>query len=210
MKTFAPLLCILSMGLCPARAAELLWAGFDAAELGSIANQPGWTAAAWLNTQTAQVSAARSFSPANALELPWHADGSSALYTNFLSTYDPANEHPVIRWSARLSLDNTNTLFQIGLRNSAAGKFLSFQNSPGRGSFGFNHAAPGFIPLVTGSFIDATAWYNRSSNTYRFDYDNAASVLWGPTDDPVHPHPVQPVPRHPPHQHRRQHRRVLR
>lgn len=185
MKMTGLVLCLACAAGPTAFAAQHLWESFDAFPAGSIAVQTGWTRAVWLGTQTAQVSSAQSYSPANALELPWHAAGSSAVYTNFTSTYVPGAEHPVVRFSAKYFLDNTNTPFQIGLRNSAAGIYLSFQNDNGRGAFGITHAVPGFIPLVTGFFVDVTAWYNRSNNTYRLDHDNAASVLWGPADDPT-------------------------
>ncbi|NCA83731.1 MAG: hypothetical protein EOM72_13510 [Opitutae bacterium] len=181
MKTFAMSLCILSIGLSTAPAAEHLWDNFDAYDLGSIAAVPGWSAAAWLGTQTAQVSAAQTYSPSNALELPWHANGFSAVYTNFTSTYDPATGHPVIRWSAKLFLENTNTPFQIGLRNSAAGAFLAFRSTAGTGTYGFN-APIGAVPVASNRFVDVTGYYNRSNNTYRLDCDNTYAVPWTLSD----------------------------
>ncbi len=164
-----------------AQSAEHLWDPFDAYPEGSVADQSGWTRAPWLNTQTALVSSVRAYSAPHALELPWHADGSSAVYTNFVSTYAPGAEHPIIRFSARIYQENTNTAFQLGIRNSVAGHFLSFQSANGRGTFGFEHADSG-RPLTTNDFVEIIGYYNRSNNTYRFDYDNAHAVLWGPAD----------------------------
>lgn len=166
-------------------AGEHLWEDFDACATGSIADQPGWTQASGFGTQTGQITNTRFYTPSNSLELPWHAGGSSAVFTNLDSTYVSGAEHPVIRFSAKLLLENTNTPFQVGIRNSAAGKYLSFQNNSGLGSFGILHTTPAFIPLVTGFYVDVTAWYNRSNNTYRFDYDNASSFPWMSSDDPT-------------------------
>jgi hypothetical protein len=168
-----------------ASAAEHLWESFDGATTGSVAALPGWTRAAWLGTTTAQVSMAHACSQPHALELPWHASGSSAVFTNFSSTY-ATNEHPVIRCSASLYLAATSTPFQIGLRNSAAGHFLKFINTNGYGQFGFQTHDVHFAPLATGTFADVTFFYNRSNNTYRLDYLFTNRVPWALADsDPV-------------------------
>jgi hypothetical protein len=181
MKTLGLLICLLGIATT-ALAEEHLWDNFDEAAVGSIADQTGWASASWLSTQTAQVSSAESFSPSNSLELAWHANGSSAGYTNFSSSYNPSNDHPVIRFSARLYIENTNVPFQIGICKSTGADFLSFQNKNGSGVFGF-HPFNTAIPLVTGSFVDVIGYYNRSNNTYRLDYDNVTVVPWGPSDE---------------------------
>ena len=171
----------LALGLAlgsTAYASEYLWNNFDIAPTGSVVNLPGWTRAAWLGTQTAQVSAAQSFSPVHSLELPWKTNGSSAVYTNFNSIYNPTGEHPVIRFSAKLFLENTNTLFQIGLRNTNNAAFLSFQSAGGYGTFGFTNYDIVFVPLVTSRFVDVTAYYNRSNNYYRLDYACTNRLAW--------------------------------
>ena len=160
-------------------AGEQLWANFDTAATGSVANLSGWTRPAWLpGTLTAQVSAAQAYSPANSLEFPWHVNGSSAVYTNFNSIYNPTGEHPVIRCAARLFLQNTNTIFQLGLRNAGDSAFLSFQSDGGYGVFGFTNFYSVFVPLATSRFVDVTLYYNRSNNYYRLDYDGTNRLPW--------------------------------
>lgn len=179
MKTMGLFLC-LSMGiLTAAHARENLWENFDAYPVGSIAAQPGWARASWLNTQTAQVSTVQAHSPSHSLELPWNANGCSAAYTNFLAAYDPASNHPVIRCSAKLFLQNTNIALQFGLRNATDGAALSFLNTNGYGLFGFTNYDVVFIPLATGRFVDVTMFYNRSNNFYRLDYDYTNRLAWG-------------------------------
>ncbi len=170
---------------CAASAADHLWQDFDSVSTGSVTALPGWTRATWLGTTTAQVSMANAYSQPRSLELSPHASGSSAVYTNFSSTYT-TNEHPVIRCSASLYLASTSTLFQIGLRNSAAGHFLKFINTNGVGRFGFQDHDLDSAPLVTGTFVDVTFFYNRSNNTCRLDYFFTNRVPWILSDsDPV-------------------------
>lgn len=185
MKAIRLLLCFLFAGLASASAAEHLWDDFNAYPEGDLPGQPGWTSAAWLDTQPALVSGEWAHSWPFSMTLPWHADGTAAVFTNFASTYT-TNEHPVIRCSARLRLDNTNTPFRIGLRNSAAGHFLVFTNTSGYGSIGFQYHDVVFVPLATGAFTDVTFFYNRSNNTYRLDVDFSNRVNWALADsDPV-------------------------
>ena len=83
-----------------ASAAEFLCENFDSAPTGSVANAAGWTRASWLGGITGRIENVGAYvSPSNALELAWDATASSAVFTNFNSTYTPA-EHPVIRCSA--------------------------------------------------------------------------------------------------------------
>lgn len=186
MKLILLLPCILMASVSAASAAEPLWDNFDAYPTGSIASQPGWTTAAWLATQPGLVSDIEVYATSHILELPWHPAGSAAVFTNFTSTYT-TNEHPHIRCSVRLRLSDTNTPFQIGLRNSAAGHFLKFMNTDsGYGQFGFQHHDVHFAPLVTSAFVDVTFFYNRSNNTYRLDYFFTNRVPWVLADsDPV-------------------------
>ena len=186
MKPIVHMLIVLLAGGHAAHAAEHLWDDFDAYSPGSIADQPGWAAAPWLNTQTAMVVAANSYSPSNALALPQHINGSSAVHADFISTYSPETEHPVIRFSARIFMGNTNIPFEVGLRNSAAGAFLAFRGANGTGTFGFNTPGAGAIPLISNRHVDVTGYYNRSHNTYRLDYDNTYVVPWTLSDsDPT-------------------------
>lgn len=183
MKFFR-LLPVVAWGLATAApAAEHLWNGFDTCAPGSIAGQPGWSRAPWVNTRTAQVSAARAYSSSNSLELPLHADGSSAAYTNFQAVYFPASNHPVIRCSAMLYNRDTNAVFQIGLRDSASGRFLAFQPLAGQGTLGFVNPAPVAVPFVTNRFANATFHYNRSNNHYRLDYDYTNRLPWTTNTD---------------------------
>ncbi len=181
MKTIPLLLCFLMAGLSSADAAEHLWDDFNAYPEGDLPGQLGWTSAAWLGTQPALVTGERAWSWPRSMKLPWHADGTAAVFTNFASTYTP-NEHPVIRCSARLWLANTNTPFRIGLRNSAAGHFLVFTNTSGYGAFGFQHHDVVFVPLETNRFTDFTFYYNRSNNTYRLDYAFSNRLIWATSD----------------------------
>jgi hypothetical protein len=184
MKTGMITLGVILEFFATAHAAELLWANFDTNPVGSIATQPGWARAAWLTTtQTGQVSSAGSYSDSHCLELPWHANGSSAVYTNFNSIYDPTNEHPVIRCSAKLFTPNTNMPFQVGLRNTNDGSFLKFTSGGGLGLFGFLYHDAVFVPLVTNRFADVTFFYNRSNNEYRLDYDDTNRLTWGWSSD---------------------------
>ena len=165
--------------LAPARAAELLWANFDTNPVGPVSAVPGWTRAAWIaNSQTGQVSSAGSYSDSHSLELPWHSNGCTAVCTNFNSVYNPSNEHPVIRCSAKIFTPNTNMFFQLGLRDSASSNFLSYQTTNGYGVFGFRFRDSVFVPLVTGRFADVTFFYNRSNHFMRLDYDNTNRLAW--------------------------------
>ncbi|MGD9611992.1 MAG: LamG-like jellyroll fold domain-containing protein [Kiritimatiellia bacterium] len=184
MKTIRLCLCLICAFGSAASGSELLWADFDADPIGSVANLPGWTRAAWLNTQTAQVSSAGSYSDSHCLELPWHASGSSAVQTNFSAGYHPTSAHPVIRFSAKLFTPNSNTFFQLGLRNAASGAFLSFQSEGGYGTFGTETHDVVFVPLVTNRFADVTFFYNRSNNYYRLDYDHTNRLAWGSNNAP--------------------------
>ncbi len=179
MKTIRMFLC-LALTLCSAAsAAELLWNDFDAAPTGSVAALPGWTRATWLGGQTGRVVAVGAFhSPSHTLELPWAASGATAVYTNLQSTYNSANEHPVIRCSAKFYFSNTNAFFQLGLRNPDTGHFLSFQSTNGYGVFGFSYRDIVFVPLVPDRFVDVTFFYNRSNNHYRLDYDYTNRLAW--------------------------------
>ena len=180
-RLFPCLLCALGVS---ASAAEHLWADFDAAPTGSVANLPGWTRASWLGGITARVDNINySHSPSNILELPWNATASSAVFTNFNSTYT-TNEHPVIRCSAKLVTINTNAYFQLGLRNSASGAFLSFQGTNGYGTFGTETHDSVFFPLVNDRFVDVTFFYNRSNNHYRLDYDHTNRLAWSSNNAP--------------------------
>ncbi len=170
---------ILSLALSSAAsAAELLWTDFDSSPTGSVAALPGWSRAAWLGGLTGRVDNINySHSPSNILELTWNATASSAVYTNFTSTYT-TNEHPVIRCSAKLVTINTNAYFQLGLRNSASGALLAFEGTNGYGTFGFLYRDSIFIPLVNDRFVDVTFFYNRSNNHYRLDYDFTNRLAW--------------------------------
>ena len=123
MKTTRLFLC-LALAVCSAApAAELLWQDFDSAPTGSVAALPGWSRASWLGGLTGRVfNVDASHPPFNTLELVWNVIGSSAVFTNFNSAFNPANEHPVIRCSAKLHCSNTNAFFQLGLRDSKTGK----------------------------------------------------------------------------------------
>ena len=110
-RLFPCLLCALAAA---ASAAEHLWTDFDASPTGSVANVPGWTRAAWLGGITGRIDNINySHSPSNILELPWNATASSAVFTNFNSTYT-TNEHPVVRCSAKLHCSNTNAFSSSG------------------------------------------------------------------------------------------------
>ena len=177
MKASCLFLC-LTLGSA-AYASELLWNNFDTAATGSVANLAGWTRPAWLpGTLTAQVSAAQAYSPSNSLDFPWHATGSTAACTNFNSIYNPTNEHPVIRCSAKLFTANSNAYCLFGLRNSGTGALLSFAATNGYGTFGAETHDAVFVPLVTGRYTDVTFFYNRSNNYYRLDYDYTNRVPW--------------------------------
>lgn len=178
MKT-ARLALLLSLALsAPASAAELLWQNFDTSPTGSVAALSGWSRAAWLGGITGRVDDINyAWSDPNILELTWNATASSAVFTNFSSTYT-TNEHPVIRCSAKLLTANTNAFFQLGLRNSSATNFLSFQSTNGYGAFGFLFHDPVFFPLVHDRFVDVTFFYNRSNNSYRLDYDYTNRLAW--------------------------------
>ena len=170
-----------------APAAEFLWTGFDSSPTGSVAAIPGWSRASWVGGGLTALVANVNFShsPSNVLELPWNAVGSSAVFTNFVSTYVSTAEHPVVRFSAKIYCPNTNVFFQIGLRNSAAGHFLSFQNSNGYGCVGFQYRDTVFVPLVSNRFADVTVYYNRSNGYVRLDYDHTNRLAWNASD--VHP-----------------------
>ena len=177
MKALGTVLCWVGL-LTAANAAELLWQDFDSAPTGSVANVTGWTRAAWVGGITARVDNINySHSPSNILELPWNSVGSSAVYTNFNSTYT-TNEHPVIRCSAKLVTINTNAYFQLGLRNSSSGAHLAFEGTNGFGTFGFLYRDSVFIPLVNDRFVDVAFFYNRSNNHYRLDYDFTNRLAW--------------------------------
>ena len=129
-------LCLACAACSSAPAAELLWQDFDSVPTGSIANVSGWTRAIWLGGITARVDSVGAYaSPSNVLQLFRHAAAAAAVFTNFDSVYS-TNEHPVIRCSAKL-VAPTNVFFQIGLRNSTDGAFLSFQSTNGYGGLGF-------------------------------------------------------------------------
>lgn len=147
MKTTRLFLC-LALAVCSAApAAELLWQDFDSAPTGSVAALPGWSRASWLGGLTGRVfNVDASHPPFNTLELVWNVIGSSAVFTNFNSAFNPANEHPVIRCSAKLHCSNTNAFFQLGLRDSKTGNLLSFQSTNGYGCFGFIHRDKFFAP----------------------------------------------------------------
>ncbi len=182
-----PLSLFLALAAAPAApAAELLWENFDAAPTGSVAALPGWTRAAWLGGITGRVDNINySHSPSNILELPWNGTASSAVFTNFDSTYNPTNEHPVIRCSAKLVTINTNAYFQLGLRHSASGARLAFEGTNGYGTFGFLHRDSVFIPLVNDRFVDVTFFYNRSNNHYRLDYNFTNRLAWATNGEGV-------------------------
>ena len=185
MKTICLFLSLLCVRGAAASAAELLNERFDAAPAGSVAALPGWTRAAWLGGVTGRVDNVGAFvSPSNVLELPWNVTASSAVFTNFDSTYTPA-EHPVIRCSAKLVTANTNAFFQLGLRNSSTGDFLSFQSTNGYGAFGFLYHDAVFFPLVPDRFVDVTFFYNRSNNHYRLDYDWTNRLAWATNGEGV-------------------------
>ena len=168
----------LALASASASAAELLWQNFDTSPTGSVAALSGWSRAAWLGGITGRVDDINySWSDPNILELPWNGTASSAVFTNFSSTYT-TNEHPVIRCSAKLLTANTNAFFQLGLRNSSATNFLSFQSTNGYGAFGFLFHDPVFFPLVRDRFVDVTFFYNRSNNSYRLDYDYTNRLAW--------------------------------
>ena len=178
MKTTRLFLCLTLALVSPVFAAEHLWTDFDASPTGSVANLPGWTRASWLGGITARVDNINySHSPSNILELPWNATASSAVYTNFNSTYT-TNEHPVIRCSAKLATLNTNAYFQLGLRNSSSGARLTFEGTNGYGTFGTETHDVVFVPLVNDRFVDVTFFYNRSNNHYRLDYDWTNRLAW--------------------------------
>ncbi len=182
MKTTGLILCLAFAAVSAASAAELLWDDFDAAPTGSVANLPGWTRADWLGTTTGNiVSAGAYFSPSNTIELPWNANGSAAVYTNFSATYGTA-QHPVVRFSAKLETGNTNIFFRIGLRNSGTGSTLSLQGSNGYASLGFQYHDGAFVPLVLSRFADATFFYNRSNGQYRLDYNTTNILPWSDSD----------------------------
>ena len=186
MKPVLPALLAGLALLSSSQAGDRLWDPFDSYPAGSIADQPGWAAAPWLSTRTAQVSSVQYSSPSNSLELPWHADGSSAAFTNFVSTFSPGVEHPVIRWSARVFVENPDIVFELGLRNSAAGAFLHLRNEGGYASLGFTHLGALVFPFPSGRFVDVTAWYNRSNNLYRLDLDQTNVISWSLSDsDPT-------------------------
>ena len=184
MKTTRLFLCLVFAFCSAASAAELLWTDFDASPTGSVANLPGWTRAAWLGGITARVDNINySHSPSNILELPWNATASSAVYTNFNSTYT-TNEHPVIRCSAKLVTINTNAYFQLGLRNSSSGARLTFEGTNGFGTFGTETHDSVFFPLVNDRFVDVTFFYNRSNNYYRLDYNYTNRLAWTTNNAP--------------------------
>ena len=184
MKTTRLFLCLTLALVSPVFAAEHLWTDFDASPTGSVANLPGWTRASWLGGITARVDNINySHSPSNILELPWNATASSAVYTNFNSTYT-TNEHPVIRCSAKLATLNTNAYFQLGLRNSSSGARLTFEGTNGYGTFGTETHDVVFVPLVNDRFVDATFFYNRSNNHYRLDYNNTNRLAWSSNNAP--------------------------
>jgi len=181
MKTFCLFLCLLSTA---ASGAEWLCEDFDSASTGSIANLPGWTRAAWIGGITGRVADVNySHSPSNILELDWNATASSAVFTNFNSTYT-TNEHPVIRCSAKLFTAKTNAYFQLGLRNSASGDRLTFEGTNGFGTFGTETHDIVFVPLVHDRFVDVTFFYNRSNNHYRLDYDYTNRLAWSSNNAP--------------------------
>ena len=176
MKTFCLFLCLLGTA---ASGAEWLCEDFDSAPTGSVANLPGWTRAAWIGGITGRVADVNySHSPSNILVLPRNNGGSSsAVFTNFHSTYNPAHEHPVIRCSAKL-VTPSNIFFQLGLRDSASGAFLSFQPTNNFGGFGFLAHDWIIFPLVHDRFVDVTFFYNRSNNHYRCDYNYTNQIPW--------------------------------
>ena len=184
MKTTRLFLCLTLALVSPVFAAEHLWTDFDASPTGSVANLPGWTRASWLGGITARVDNINySHSPSNILELPWNATASSAVYTNFNSTYT-TNEHPVIRCSAKLATLNTNAYFQLGLRNSSSGARLTFEGTNGYGTFGTETHDVVFVPLVNDRFVDVTFFYNRSNNHYRLDYGYTNRLAWSTNNAP--------------------------
>lgn len=184
MKTTRLFLCLVFAICSAASAAELLWQDFDSVPTGSVAALPGWSRASWLGGLTGRVvNVDASHPPFNTLELVWNVIGSSAVYTNLDSSYNPTNEHPVIRCSAKLYCSNTNAFFQLGLRDSKTGNLLSFQSTNGYGCFGFIHRDKFFVPLVPDRFIDVTFFYNRSNNQYRCDFDFTNRLAWTTNDE---------------------------
>ena len=176
MKTTCLFLCLIATA---ASAADLLNEDFDSAPTGSVAAVADWTRATWLGGLTGRVAnVGASTSPSNVVELDWNAVGSSAVYTNLASSYNPTNEHPVIRCSAKLLCSNTNAFFQIGLRDANTGRLLSFQSTNGYGVFGFLYRDVVFVPLVPNRFADVTFFYNRSNNYQRLDYDFTNRLAW--------------------------------
>ena len=172
--------------LATAQAAELLWANFDSDAVGPVSAVPGWARAEWVSSsQTGQVSSAGSYSDSHCLELPWHANGCTAVYTNFNSDYNPTHEHPVIRCSAKIFTPNTNMFFQLGLRHSASSNFLSFEGRNGYGVLGTTTHDSGFYPLVSNRFVDVTLFYNRSNNHYRLDYNGTNRLAWSTNNAPA-------------------------
>lgn len=169
-----------------AAATEMLWQNFDATPTGSVANVTGWARASWLATSRTGsiVSIGAYVSPSNVVEMPWNAAGSSAVYTNFTAAYNPTSESPVIRCSARLLTANSNMYFQMGLRNSGSGAFLSFEGTNGYGTFGTETHDVVFVPLASDRFVDVTFFYNRSNNYYRLDYDFTNRLAWSSNNAP--------------------------
>ena len=185
MKKLSLFFCLLGAIGSVAPAAELLWQNFDSVPTGSVAALPGWTRAAWLGGITGRVADVNySYSPSNILELDWNSTASSAVFTNFHSTYNPTNEHPVIRCSAKLFTGNTNAYFQFGLRNSCSGARLTFEGTNGFGTFGTETHDVVFVPLVNDRFVDVTFFYNRSNNYYRLDYDYTNRLAWSTNNAP--------------------------
>lgn len=185
MNMFARSLCLFLALASAAPATEILWQNFDTAATGSVATLFGWSRAPWLSSLTGSVVNAGTYvSASNVVELPWDASGSSVVYSNLNSVYNPTSENPVIRCSARLLTANTNMYFQVGLRNRDTGAMLSFEGTNGYGTFGTETHDVVFVPLVTNRFVDLTFFYNRSNNYYRLDYNYTNRLAWSSNNAP--------------------------
>ena len=158
-------------------AAEHLYDDFNAYPTGSIAAQPGWVRYPAVVSTTGRVSDALSLVSSNALELTYHVNGCSAAFTNFNAVYASTN-HPVIRLSADLYLSNTNVPFQLGLRNSHNGAFLTFQNLGGWGVCGFNYRDNVFVPLKQSMVMNVTLFYNMNTREFALDYGHSNVLNW--------------------------------
>lgn len=160
-----------------ARAKEHLYEGFDAFPIGSIAAQPGWGILPGTASTTGQVSGVLTHVLSNALELVQHTNGCTATYTNLHVVYAPTN-HPVVRISADMYVNNTNAPFQFGLRNRLTGAFLTFQNLGGYGVFGFKFRDNVYVPLRQGAVQNVTMFYNMANREFALDYGHSNVLNW--------------------------------